>query len=276
MTEQGGADLDAHRVGAGAAAWGVAEVEVHGSVASTNDLGRDMLGRWHNRADGGRAADGRLPLGLVLSAHQAAGRGRSASAWSSPSGLGLWMSFVAPLRGPAERSLLPLRAGAVVITAVEQLTGARCGWKWPNDVFMGGRKLAGILCEGFTEGVVIGIGINLAQNADDFPPELRRRATSLRREGYQVAAFDLLARVATGMRHLVDCSIAELDDDLLEFLGTRDILSGVPLTAGGVSGTGAGITRQGLLRVQSSGRVLTVAAGHVELTSADDRNAGMR
>ena len=268
--------LDRQRVDAEAAGWGLDEAEVHDSVASTNDLGREMLMRWHNRAVTGRATDGRLTLGLVLAGHQAAGRGRSASVWSSPSGLGLWMSFVTPLRDPAERSLLPLRAGAVVITAVEQLTGARCGWKWPNDIFMGGRKLAGILCEGFTEGVVIGIGINLEQNADDFPPELRPRATSLRREGHEVEAFELLARMATGMRRLIDGTTTELDDDLLEFLGTRDILSGVPLTAGGVSGTGAGITRQGLLRVQSSGRVLTVAAGHVELTSADDRNAGMR
>lgn len=266
--------VDPERVRVEAETWGLAEVEVHGSVSSTNDVGRDMLRRW--RADNRELqADSQpLPLGLVLAAHQGAGRGRSASVWSSPSRLGLWMSFVAPLRAVPERSLLPLRVGGAVIEAIESHTGARCGWKWPNDVFLGGRKLAGILCEGFAEGVVIGVGINVLQQADDFPPALRPRATSLRREGHDVEAMGLLAAIARGIRRLVDHPSSELDDDLLEFLGTRDILVGVPLAVGGVAGLGAGITRQGLLRVESSGRMLTVTAGHVELTLAADRNVG--
>lgn len=274
MTRTGALLVDPDRVRAEARSWGLAEVELHASVASTNDLGRDMLLRWRTTRGPEQTQTGVSPLGLVLAAHQEAGRGRSASVWSSPSGLGLWMSFVAPLHAVAERSLLPLRVGGEVIAAVEQLTGARCGWKWPNDIFLGGRKLAGILCEGFSEGVVVGIGINVQQQAGDFPDALRPVATSLHREGHRVDAFDLLSTIVAGLRRVVDRPVSELGDDLLEVLGSRDILAGQPIAVGAVAGNGAGITRQGLLRVESAGRMVTVSAGHVRLAPVDDRNLG--
>jgi len=127
-----------------------------------------------------------LPEGAVVVAEaQTAGRGRRGHTWFSPPGSGLYVSVVvAPgrARTDPERAtlLLTLGAGVALVEALEAATGLRVDLKWPNDLYVAHRKVAGILAEGSGERVVLGYGINTAESA--YPPELRDRATSLESE----------------------------------------------------------------------------------------------
>jgi len=130
------------------------------------------------------------PEGTVVRAlEQTAGRGRCGRDWHSPAGQGLWMSFI--LRPKSDPSLWPALTALIALStgeAIETLAGSRCPWKasikWPNDVFGLRGKLAGILAESSGGAVVAGLGVNVAQSEEDFSPEIRGRASSLRLEGF--------------------------------------------------------------------------------------------
>lgn len=117
----------------------------------------------------------------VVAAEQTAGMGRLGRTWQSPRG-GLWMSLATPLRAPVDRyAAAPLAAGLAVVEAVEAVCGLSATIKWPNDVCVGDRKLAGILCqcEPGRDMLVVGIGINANFPATALPEGLRRPPTSL-------------------------------------------------------------------------------------------------
>ena len=135
-----------------------------------------------------RLAADEAPDGTVVMADcQTAGRGRRGRSFSSPRGMGLYLSVLWRPACPPE-SLLPLTAlsAVAVCRAVERAGGVSPAIKWPNDLVLGGRKLGGILTELSLEGesghvdyVIVGIGLNCRQRAEDFPPELADMATSL-------------------------------------------------------------------------------------------------
>ena len=118
------------------------------------------------------AAAGAPEWTLVAAGHQTAGRGRLDRAWSDRPGDALLFSVL--LRPPLEAAaagLLPLLAGVATVEAARRAAGVRAGCKWPNDVLVGGRKVAGILAESSVEGarvrhVVLGVGVNVGD-----PPE---------------------------------------------------------------------------------------------------------
>jgi BirA family biotin operon repressor/biotin-[acetyl-CoA-carboxylase] ligase len=122
---------------------------------------------------------------LVIAETQEAGRGRLGRAWASAHGLGLWFSLVLrPRLLPAQVAKTTLLAAVAMAEAVQQVTGLGPGIKWPNDLYLGGRKVCGILTElkgqaDAVEYLVLGVGVNVNQREEDFPPELRRQATSL-------------------------------------------------------------------------------------------------
>ena len=126
-------------------------------------------------------ADRGAPHGTIVTAdEQSAGRGRQGRAWTAPPRTAVLMSLL--LRDvDARQALLPLAAALAVCEACEEEARVACQVKWPNDVWIDGRKVAGILVEGRPqEGwVVLGIGINVDIPEDRFPPELRETATSL-------------------------------------------------------------------------------------------------
>ena len=136
-------------------------------VGSTNDIAGAMA----ERADG---------EGLVVIAdRQTAGRGRLGRSWVSPAGAGIYVSVV--LRPPATVApLLTIAAGVAIADGIASSTGLSTHLKWPNDVQVGGRKLAGILAEGAAAHVVLGIGINVQPAS--FPPDVSARATSIESE----------------------------------------------------------------------------------------------
>jgi BirA family biotin operon repressor/biotin-[acetyl-CoA-carboxylase] ligase len=127
-------------------------------------------------------AEAGAPHGTVVTAsEQSEGRGRQGRTWTAPPGKALLYSVV--LRPLDERHLLlPLAVPIALCEAAESLqAGLECSIKWPNDVWVEGRKLGGILIEARPQDgwAVIGVGLNLAIETDEFPPELRDTATSL-------------------------------------------------------------------------------------------------
>ncbi len=152
------------------------KVEIHDAIGSTNDRAREYLTA---------ATDGATPL-LVAADHQIAGRGRHGRSWFSPPGANALFSLALPpgfCRG-ARVGAMNLAAAVAVSRFVEREAGLRPGIKWPNDVEIGGAKLAGILCEAAGSegriGMVIGIGLNVNLTADQIPKDLTRQITSLR------------------------------------------------------------------------------------------------
>jgi BirA family biotin operon repressor/biotin-[acetyl-CoA-carboxylase] ligase len=131
------------------------------------------------------AAEAGASEGLVVVANtQSTGRGRVGRRWSSPAGAGLYVSVVLRPAGPALR-LLTIAAGVAIAEGVHAACGLETCVKWPNDVHIGSRKLAGILAEagssgGAVEHVVLGFGVNIRRAA--YPPDVAERATSIESE----------------------------------------------------------------------------------------------
>jgi len=121
---------------------------------------------------------------VVSAAVQTAGRGREDRAWISPENLGIYMTFGFHLPNNRGLPLLSIASGIAVCRMLQKWTGKKFALKWPNDILADGKKIAGILCETIVKGdriaCLVGIGVNLNQHLDDFPPQLRQRAGSLR------------------------------------------------------------------------------------------------
>jgi BirA family biotin operon repressor/biotin-[acetyl-CoA-carboxylase] ligase len=211
-------------------------------TGSTNDRAREL-------------ATAGAPHGtLVTAGAQTAGRGRQGRAWSAPPGRALLMSLV--LREPHE--LLPLAAAVAVADAV----GAGAAIKWPNDVLLEGRKVAGILAEGRPqEGwAVLGVGVNVAVRVEDLPPELHASAGTLGLQAADVEAF--LTRLLATLERALSLPTAEL----LEAWRARDALRGHSITWAGGSGTAAGIDGEGRLVIElPDGGRTALDAGEVHL-----------
>jgi BirA family biotin operon repressor/biotin-[acetyl-CoA-carboxylase] ligase len=197
-----------------------------------------------------RLAVGGAPHGtLVTAATQTAGHGRQGRAWVTPAGRALACSLV--LRDPPR--LLPMLAALAVADVADRFdrAGRAAAIKWPNDVLLDGRKVAGILAEGRPqEGwVVLGIGLNVAVADDDFPPELRGIATSLGCEPQQLEPA--LALLLERLEHWLAVSPAQA----LDAYRTRDALVGRDISWGSPARHGAalGIADDGRLRVRPAG-----------------------
>jgi BirA family transcriptional regulator, biotin operon repressor / biotin---[acetyl-CoA-carboxylase] ligase len=211
-------------------------------TTSTNDRARAL------------AAAGAPHGTLVTAGAQTAGRGRQGRTWSAPPGRALLMSLV--LRAPDR--MLPLAAAV----AVAEAAGPGAGIKWPNDVLVDGRKVAGILAEGRPhEGwAVLGIGVNVALRIDELPPELHDTAGTL---GLSPADLEpTLARLLAALER----ALALEASALLEAYRARDALRGREVTWSGGRGTAAGIDGAGRLVVAlADGGRTALSAGEVHL-----------
>lgn len=184
------------------------EIIRYAEATSTNDLARD-----HARLG---APEGTV----VVAAWQAAGRGRKHRGWTAPPGKALLCSVI--LRPPpsvARSAWLTLAAGVATAEAVRGLTELEARLKWPNDVRCGGRKLAGILTETWREEretvAVVGIGLNLNQETEDFAGELSTAASSLKLlTGREWAAQDLLDVIRAGFQSLYERLCSDDTDTL--------------------------------------------------------------
>lgn len=212
---------------------------------STNERARLLAGRG-------------APHGtLVTATAQSAGRGRQGRIWTAPPGRALLMSLV--LRDPPR--LLPLMAAV----ATAEVVGEAARIKWPNDVLLEGRKVAGILVEGRPQEAwaVLGIGLNVAVRQQDFPPELRETAAGL---GLEPSAVE--PTLETLLR-AIERALALPSAEALEAWRARDALRGRRIAWNGGEGTAAGLDGEGRLVVDlDSGGQVALDAGEVHLKSA--------
>jgi BirA family transcriptional regulator, biotin operon repressor / biotin---[acetyl-CoA-carboxylase] ligase len=212
------------------------------STTSTNDRARVL-------------ATAGAPHGtLVTAGIQTAGRGRQGRSWAAPAGTSLLLSLV--LRG--FDALLPLRAGL----AVADVAGEAARVKWPNDVWIDGLKVAGVLVEARpADGwAVLGIGVNVALDVRDLPPELHRTAGTLGR-----ARTELEPTLAELLGAL-EAHLAQPADAIVDALRGRDALLDRPVAWSGGKGLGAGIDASGALRVRlADGTLIVRESGEVVL-----------
>lgn len=144
-----------------------------------------------NRAARTWARAGAPSGAVVVAARQTAGRGRMQRRWESPAGTGLYLSAVVRPEMPLEKFPSLTFAAAMAACDACRALGAPARIKWPNDLVLDGRKVAGILLEREGDAAVIGIGVNVRQRITDFPEELREKAGSL--EMLTGKPFDLSA-----------------------------------------------------------------------------------
>jgi BirA family transcriptional regulator, biotin operon repressor / biotin---[acetyl-CoA-carboxylase] ligase len=225
---------------------------------STNERAREL------------AATG-APSGTVVTAgEQSAGRGRRGRRWSAPAGAALlYSAILRPLdRGDA---LLPLAAPLAVCDAIESIAPVECRVKWPNDVWIEERKVAGVLIEARPpEWAVIGVGVNVSVADDGFPAGLRWPATSV---GHGVTP--------DAARRALDSALEEwVEADTGSVLGEferRDALRGRSVSWKGAgdqpdgSGTAEGIDDHGnLVVITDAGDRFALGAGEVSLRPRRD------
>lgn len=206
---------------------------------------------------------------MVLAERQSAGRGRLGRSWDSPDRAGLYLSVVLRPTDPPERiGRYPIATAVAVCEACRAFAGDTVVLKWPNDVLAQGRKLAGVLAE-MRQGpsgaeLVLGIGINVDQGADDFPRALRAWATSLRvlRDGVAVGreevAAALLEALASALADLRGGAWPQVVERFLRYAPDAEGRR-VRLAAGGV-GLTRGLDASGALRVATANGIVLVHA----------------
>ncbi len=166
------------------------DIQVFEQTTSTNDVVEKL------------ARDGVKEGVVVFAESQTKGRGRLGRVWMSPTRKGLWFSvLLRPNLRPQETTQLTVVSATALRRAVKTVTGLTAEIKWPNDLLFGGRKVAGILTELSAEldrvrHVILGIGVDVNQDAAEFPPELRKIATSLKLEsGAEISRAELAVEI---------------------------------------------------------------------------------
>jgi BirA family biotin operon repressor/biotin-[acetyl-CoA-carboxylase] ligase len=213
----------------------------HRVTDSTNERAKEL------------AATGAPHGTLVTADEQTAGRGRQGRQWTAPPRSAVLMSLV--LRELDE--MLPLAAAVAIADAIS----AEAAIKWPNDVWIDGRKVAGILVEGRPqEGwAVLGVGLNVT--TETFPDELVATATSLRLSGIEADAESVLGNLLRSLAGWLGAPPARV----LDAWRSRDALKGERVRWSGGEGVASGIDDSGALVVETSTGPVTLDAGEVHL-----------
>jgi len=226
-------------------------VEVVGTAGSTNAV----------VAARARAGE---PAGLVVVAElQSAGRGRLDRGWTSPARAGLTLSMLLrPDLPPAQWPWLPLVAGVGVARALREWAGVDAVLKWPNDVLVGGRKLAGLLAEVPTPGaVVLGLGLNVSTRRAELPHD---GTTSLALEGAETTDRDTLLRAVLRELATVLADPEAARASYRALCSSLDRQVRVELPDGGrATGTAVGIDDDGRLVVEGPAGRAAYGAGDV-------------
>ncbi|MFP4353166.1 MAG: biotin--[acetyl-CoA-carboxylase] ligase [Puniceicoccaceae bacterium] len=258
------------RVGEG---FGLRSLVLRADSPSTNDDAARLL-----------AAGEEAPF-ACLTRRQPGGRGRRGRAWSGASEGNLYASLAfRPDVHPRALHLLPIRAGLHICRRLGSETGLRPGLKWPNDILLGGKKIAGMLAESTLEtdrvtALVFGVGLNVNLSRDDLPEDLRATATSLAIEAGRAFALEPIAaavleevlRAERGCRLGLDED--RLADDWAELACHQGETVEIRGGDGSVrTGTLAGIDRAGSLLLRAGdGTIQSYRAGDVSLRAAPRR-----
>ncbi len=247
------------------------QVLFYPTIGSTNDVAGALA-----------TQGGDVEGAVVFADEQTAGRGRRGHVWHSPPGSGLYVSVIlgpGTARVDPDRAtmLVTLMAGVALVDGIEAATGLRPDLKWPNDLLVGGRKLAGILSEGVGIGthaspshvstVVVGYGVNIAQTA--YPPDVAARATSLETElGRAVDRALVFAQTLASLAAWYNDLLAGRFDAILDaWRRCAPAAAGARVTwvsaTGSQSGVTAGIDDRGALLVRVGDRIERIVAGEL-------------
>ena len=259
-----------------------------GPLLNTHDLGQvlhcaEELPYTNDRARE-LAEEGALHGEVVVAESQTAGRGRRGRAWSSPPGKNLHLSAILRPDLPPQRAPELTLVASVAACEACRKAGVEAGIKWPNDLLVRGRKVAGILTELSAEldqihWVVVGIGVNLNAGPDDLPPELRDVATSIAVErGQPVPRALFAAALLAEMEHWLDRHAAEGFEPIREAWRERSVTLGREVRMDGEAGETTGIAEDidasGALLVRTRAGIVRVVSGDVRLVARVDPAGG--
>lgn len=203
-----------------------------------------------------------MPEGaLAVADHQSAGRGRLGRTWEAPAGTAILSSLL--LKPPPERNAaeLSLVAGVAVADALERTIGLAVQLKWPNDVMLRRRKVAGCLAEARDDAVVLGIGVNVNQTQEQLPEGAGSLRTLAGREwDREMLLSALLEDLSIRYAEWREGGLGAVYDGL----SPRDFLRGRPVSVNGMSGIASKIDREGRLVIETGhGEVVRVDSGEV-------------
>ena len=207
---------------------------------------------------------------LIVAYRQTAGRGRLGRPWASEPGVGLYFSLVLrPRRPAAEMLVLTLAAGVGLARGIGDHCGLTCDIRWPNDIMLQGRKLAGILVEGETENgrlerAILGVGINV--NQEQMPEEIAEIAISLKEAtGAEYLREALLETILARLEQSYEMLLEQGPEPVLKaFQRASTWTEGKAVEVEGKKGTTAGLTKEGyLLLKDQSGNIAPILTGSV-------------
>ena len=239
--------------------------------AKRPDLGVSI--HWHERIGSTMddaallAANEGLALPVVIADEQTSGRGRRGHTWESPPGAGLYLSLVWRQASMTTLPLVTLAAGLGVREGIQAVTGLAADVKWPNDLLVGPRKLAGLLAEGIAIGspaqaVIIGVGINLMPAV--YLPAVATRATSLEGElGRSVDRGEVMCHVIESLVDRLAGLNANASDILQAWRAASPSSVGTRVEGDSKSGVTAGIDDTGALLVTTNLGTERIIAGEL-------------
>jgi BirA family transcriptional regulator, biotin operon repressor / biotin---[acetyl-CoA-carboxylase] ligase len=210
---------------------------------------------------------------VILANEQTAGRGRDGRGWESAPGLGLWMSIVHRTRRPSSEWPAATAVAALGVALACDHAGISAGIKWPNDVWISGRKTAGILADAEPGVLLLGMGVNVLHEVSDFPAELRPTATSVaierRRHGLPAMDRDaFLDAILDALGTLLDHFEADGPKQLMpavwerSLARTRNVAVALPVGET-VRGRAIGLGAVGELRLETKDGIIDIAAGRL-------------
>jgi len=205
---------------------------------------------------------------VVLADEQTAGIGRLGRTWLSPPGTGIYCSVLLRLKlAPASAPIASLLVGLAAADAIQKTTNLLCDLRWPNDVLIGERKVAGILTQLVNDCVIAGIGINVNQLS--FPPDLRTPATSLRMEsnGREQAREPLVIQLLESVETFCEKLWSEGAKEILRAFSAASSYARhrrVIVEESGERGTTSGLDDNGFLLIRfENGQTQRLATGGV-------------
>jgi BirA family biotin operon repressor/biotin-[acetyl-CoA-carboxylase] ligase len=229
------------------------------TIGSTNDVAAR------------HAAAGDHECAVFVADAQTSGRGRRGRTWFSPPGAGLYVSTILRPSRAREREraalLTTIAAGVAIAEGVARATGLRPSLKWPNDLYVEKRKLAGVLAEGVSDFVVLGYGINVSTAS--FPGELADRATSLETElGRAVDRAGVFAETLASLARRYDDLLSGRFDAILDAWralapGAHGARVSWTTPEGEKSGVTTGVDDRGALLVRCGDRIERIVAGEL-------------
>jgi BirA family biotin operon repressor/biotin-[acetyl-CoA-carboxylase] ligase len=207
------------------------------------------------------AAEGAPDGSLVLADEQVAGRGRFGKRWNSPPQAGIWLGYLVRPEARLEPGVLSLRVGLALVATLQDL-GVATRLKWPNDVMLEGRKVAGVLSEARwlaarVQWIALGVGINVRGK---LPPEIAAQAAALQDVKPDITRIEVLEQLVPRLQRV--SRSPKMNGNERERYSRHDWLRGRRLR-NPISGTAAGIDEDGALLVDTDHGVERVVGGSI-------------